>query len=45
VTRSLSREMFASFEDRDAILRSERVRDGHCESSEALAGGSRGGAA
>lgn len=31
VTLSLSREMFASFQDRDAILPVERVRDGHCD--------------
>lgn len=29
VTLSLSREMFASFPDRDALLPVERVRDGH----------------
>jgi hypothetical protein len=28
---TLSREMFASFEDRDALLPVERVRDGHCD--------------
>ena len=31
VTLSLSREMFASFEDRDVLLPVERVRDGHCD--------------
>jgi hypothetical protein len=31
VTLALSREMFASFDDRDTLLPVAAIRDGHCD--------------